>query len=200
MAETRVQQLLREVMESFQRQEALAIRAREVALGPRGTMEETVVQANGGVRPTNAAPTEARVPEAGEDEARARLAAMLASLGCGEVLARSIPVDTAQGDTMWHLAQLSEGKMAELFAASAAEMAAIVGEAVEAWKAGTTAAEEADAGQASGKFVDGKYGSLEGFVGLPDVHVLEAMIREHASTEKFTPSNNKGTRPWPPTP
>jgi len=52
------------------------------------------------------------------------------------------------------------------------------------------------------KFVDGKYGSLklfdtglEGFVGLPDVHVFNAMMREHASTETFTPSNNKGTRP-----
>jgi hypothetical protein len=57
------------------------------------------------------------------------------------------------------------------------------------------------------KFVDGKYGSLamfdqglEGFVGLPDVHVFEAMRREHASTEAFTPSNNKGTSPWLPTP
>ena len=52
------------------------------------------------------------------------------------------------------------------------------------------------------KFVDGKYGSLalfdmglEGYVGLPDVHVFKAMKREHASTEKFSPSNNKGTRP-----
>ena len=58
------------------------------------------------------------------------------------------------------------------------------------------------AGQASSKFVDGKYGSLalfdtglEGLVGLPHVHVLNAMIQEHASKEKFTPSNNKGTRP-----
>ncbi|KAJ1483653.1 hypothetical protein T484DRAFT_1799601 [Baffinella frigidus] len=41
-----------------------------------------------------------------------------------------------------------------------------------------------------GKFVDGKYGSLElfdqgleGYVGLPDVNVFEAMMREHASTE-----------------
>ena len=53
------------------------------------------------------------------------------------------------------------------------------------------------------KFVDGKYGSLalfdkglEGFVGLPDVNVFEAMRREHASTETFIPSNNKGTRPF----
>jgi hypothetical protein len=53
-----------------------------------------------------------------------------------------------------------------------------------------------------GKFVDGKYGSLElfdqgleGYVGLPDVNVFEAMMREHASTEKFTPSNKPGTRP-----
>jgi hypothetical protein len=61
------------------------------------------------------------------------------------------------------------------------------------------------------KFVDdpveGKYGSLalfdkglEGYVGLPDVQVFPAMMREHASTEKFTPSNNKGTRPSRPTP
>ena len=142
----------------------------------------------------------------GEDEARERkvqkLVAMLESLGCVEVLARSIPMDIAEGDTMAVLAQLSEGTMAELFEAAAAEMAAIVGEAVQAWQTGTTAAEEADAGQASGKFVDGKYGSLalfdtglEGLVGLPAVHVLNAMIQEHASTEKFTPSNNKGTRP-----
>ena len=54
----------------------------------------------------------------------------------------------------------------------------------------------------SGKFVDGKYGSLElfdqgleGYVGLPDVNVLNAMMQEHASTEKFTPSNKQGTRP-----
>jgi hypothetical protein len=52
------------------------------------------------------------------------------------------------------------------------------------------------------KFVDGKYGSLalfdqglEGYVGLPDVRVFEAMKREHASKEEFTPSNNKGTQP-----
>ena len=42
--------------------------------------------------------------KAGEDQARARkvqaLVAMLESLGCVEVLARSIPVDTAEGDTM----------------------------------------------------------------------------------------------------
>jgi len=54
----------------------------------------------------------------------------------------------------------------------------------------------------SGKFVDGKYGSLElfgqgleGYVGLPDVNVFKAMMQEHASTEKFTPSNKQGTRP-----
>jgi hypothetical protein len=54
----------------------------------------------------------------------------------------------------------------------------------------------------SGKFVDGKYGSLElfdegleGYVGLPDVNVFTAMMQEHASTEKFTPSNKQGTRP-----
>jgi len=59
----------------------------------------------------------------------------------------------------------------------------------------------------SGKFVDGKYGSLElfdqgleGYVGLPDVHTFEAMMREHASTEKFTPANKPGTRHSPPTP
>ena len=150
--------------------------------------------------------TEGRVAgaESGEDEARQRkvqtLAAMLASLGCGEVLARSIlGVHNVDGDTMAVLAQLSQEKMAELFQGSVVEMAAIVGEAVEAWKAGTNAAKEADA---SGKFVDGKYGGLElfdtgleGYVGLPDVRVLEAMIWEHASTEKFTPSNNEGTRP-----
>jgi len=55
--------------------------------------------------------------------------------------------------------------------------------------------------------VDGKYGSLalfyqglEGYVGLPDVNVFQAMAREHESTETFTPSNNKGTRPSLPTP
>ena len=92
--------------------------------------------------------TEGRVAgagaDAGEDEARARrvqmLAAMLGSLGCVEVLARSIlgahPVD---GDAMAGLAQLSQDKIAERFQAAAAEMAAIVGEAVEAWTAGTTA-------------------------------------------------------------
>jgi len=140
---------------------------------------------------------------AGGDAARARkvqnLTAMLGSLGCGEVLARSIPVDTAEVGTMWYLAQPSQENIAELFQTAAVEMAARVGEGVETWKAGTTAAEEADA---SGKFVDGKYGGLElfdtgleGYVGLPDVRVLEAMIWEHASTEKFTPSNNEGTRP-----
>jgi len=58
-----------------------------------------------------------------------------------------------------------------------------------------------------GKFIDGKYGSLElvdkgleGFVGLPDVHTFEAIRREHASTEMFTPSNKQGTPPLPPTP
>ena len=52
------------------------------------------------------------------------------------------------------------------------------------------------------KFVDGKYGSLElfdqgleGYVGLPDANVFKAMMQEHASTEKFTPSNKEGTRP-----
>jgi len=55
--------------------------------------------------------------------------------------------------------------------------------------------------------VDGTYGTLalfykglEGFVGLPDVNVLHAMMREHASTETFTPSNNTGTHPSLPTP
>jgi len=151
--------------------------------------------------------TEGRVAgadvDAVEDAARARkvqmMAAMLASLGCGEVLARSILPDAAEGDMMTVLAQLSQEKIAELFQAAAVDMAVRVGDAVEAWTAGTNAAVEADA---NGKFVDGKYGSLElfdtgleGLVGLPDVHVLEAMIWEHASTEKFTPSNNKGTRP-----
>jgi len=53
-----------------------------------------------------------------------------------------------------------------------------------------------------GKLIDGKYGSLElfdkgleGYVGLPDVNVFKAMMQEHASTEKFTPSNKEGTRP-----
>jgi len=52
------------------------------------------------------------------------------------------------------------------------------------------------------KFVDVQYGSpalfdmgLEGYVGLSDVHVIRAMMREHASTEKFSASNNKGARP-----
>jgi len=138
---------------------------------------------------------------AGEDAARVRkvqhMTAMLASLGCGEVLARSILPDTAEGDTMTVLAQLSQEKIAEQFQTAAADMAARVGEGVKAWKAGTNAAKEADA---SGKFFDGKYGSLElfdtgleGYVGLPDVQVFKAMKQEHASTEKFTPSNNKGT-------
>jgi hypothetical protein len=54
----------------------------------------------------------------------------------------------------------------------------------------------------SGKFVDGKYGNLElfdegldGYVGLPDVDMFKAMVQEHASTEKFTPSNKQGARP-----
>jgi hypothetical protein len=53
-----------------------------------------------------------------------------------------------------------------------------------------------------GKFVDGKYGNLdlfdqglEGYVGLPDVDVFKAMMQEHASTEKFNPSNKQGARP-----
>jgi hypothetical protein len=57
-------------------------------------------------------------------------------------------------------------------------------------------------GLGGGKFVDGKYGNLklfdkglEGYVGLPDVNVFKAMMQEHASTEKFTPSNKQGTRP-----
>ena len=140
---------------------------------------------------------------AGEDAARVRkvqhMTAMLASLGCGEVLARSILPDTAEGDTMTVLAQLSQEKITQLFQAAVAEMAKRVGEGVEVWKAGTHAAEEADA---SGKFIDGKYGSLalfdtglEGYVGLPDVNVYKAMMREHTSKEKFSPSNNKGTQP-----
>jgi hypothetical protein len=138
---------------------------------------------------------------AAEDAARARkvqnLTAVLGSLGCGEVLARSILPDTAHGDTMTVLAQLSQEKIAGLFQAAAVQLASRVWEGVEAWKSGTNAAKEADA---SGKFVDGKYGGLqlfdtglEGYVGLPDVHVFEVMKREHASKEKFTPSNNKGT-------
>ena len=54
----------------------------------------------------------------------------------------------------------------------------------------------------AGEFVDVQYGSpalfdmgLEGYVGLSDVHVIRAMMREHASTEKFSASNNKGARP-----
>ena len=155
--------------------------------------------------PANRSQRRAVGAEAGEDEARGRkiqmMTAMLGSLGCVEVLARSmLSVRSVDGDTMAVLAQLSQDKIAERFQAAAVEMAARVGEAVEAWQTGTTAAEEADAGQASGKFVDGKYGSLalfdtglEGLVGLPGVHVLDAMIQEHASTDKFTPSNNKGT-------
>jgi len=60
----------------------------------------------------------------------------------------------------------------------------------------------ASMGLGGGKFVDGKYGSLElfdkgleGYVGLPDVNVFKAMMQEHASTEKFTPSNKEGTQP-----
>ena len=158
--------------------------------------------------------------EAGEDEAQARttgkssvfvaevrmLAATLVSLGCAEVLARRILPHTAkgecaEGDTMAVLAQLSEEKIAGLFHTAAAGMAAKVRGAVGAWKAGTDAAEKADAGLGSGKFVDGKYGSLElfgtgleGYVGLPDVNVFKAMKQEHASSEKFSPSNNQGTR------
>ncbi|KAJ1466266.1 hypothetical protein T484DRAFT_1922379 [Baffinella frigidus] len=140
--------------------------------------------------------------EAGEDAAQAQkvqnLTAMLGSLGCGEVLARSILTDTAEGkslgDSMDLISQFSQEKIAELFQASAAEMASKVGGAVDAWRAGKDAAKQADAGLGSGKFVDGKYGGLElfsmgleGYVGLPDVHVFEAMVREHASKEKFSP-------------
>jgi hypothetical protein len=139
----------------------------------------------------------------GEDAARARkvqnLTAMLGMLGCGEVLARRILPDTAEGDTMKVLAQLSQQQIAELIQAASVDMAARIGEGVDAWQAGTNAVEEADA---SVKFVEAKYGSrelfdtgLEGYVGLPDVQVFNAMMREHTSTEKFTPSNNKGTRP-----
>ena len=60
-------------------------------------------------------------------------------------------------------------------------------------------AQLAKLGLGGGKFVDGKYGSLdlfhkglEGYVGLPDVNVFTAMMQEHASTEKFTPSNKQG--------
>ena len=63
-------------------------------------------------------------------------------------------------------------------------------------------AQLAKLGLGGGKFVDGKYGSLdlfdkglEGYVGLPDVNVFKAMMQEHASTEKFTPSNKQGARP-----
>jgi hypothetical protein len=210
-SQARMQQLLQEVSETFQRQVILTTRA-QVVLGTRGSMEETVVQA----------PTEVpeagedeggdgggtEVLDAGEDEARARkgqnLWAMLGSLGCGEVLARSI-LHTAEGDTMTVLAQLSQVEIVELFQAAAVEMAARVGEGVEAWKAGTKDAKTANA--ASGKFFDGKYGKrelfdtgLEGYVGLPVVDVFEAMVREHASKTKFSPSNNPGTRPPPPSP
>ena len=139
---------------------------------------------------------------AGEDAAWVRkvqnMTVMLGSLGCGEVLARSILHGTAEGDSMTVLAQLSQEKITQLFQAAVAKMAERVGEGVEVWKAGRNAAKEADA---SGKFVDGKYGSLalfdtglEGYVGLPDVNVYKAMRREHASKEKFSPSNNKGTQ------
>jgi hypothetical protein len=139
----------------------------------------------------------------GEDAARAlkvqNLTGMLGMLGCGEVLARRILPDTAEGDTMTVLAQLSQKQIAELIQAASVDMAARIGEGVDAWQAGTKSVEEADA---SVKFVEAKYGSLdlfetglEGYVGLPDVQVFKAMMREHASKEKFTPSNNKGTRP-----
>ncbi|KAJ1488006.1 hypothetical protein T484DRAFT_1784654, partial [Baffinella frigidus] len=140
----------------------------------------------------------------GEDAVRARkvqnLTAMLLSVGCGEVLARILLPDAAEGeslgDTMTVLSALSQEKMAALFQAAAVEMAARVGEGVEAWKSGTNA--EAEAGLRTGKFVDGKYGSLElfdtgleGYVGLPDVRVFEAMKREHTSTDKFTPDKEE---------
>ena len=66
-------------------------------------------------------------------------------------------MDTAEVDTTWYLAQLSQEKVAGLFKAATVEMAARVGEGVEAWQAGTTYAEVADA---TGTFVDGKCGGL----------------------------------------
>jgi len=69
-------------------------------------------------------------------------------------------VDTAEVDTTWYLAQLSQEKVAGLFKAATVEMAARVGEGVEAWQAGTTAAQEADV---NGKFVDGKCGGRQLF-------------------------------------
>ena len=145
---------------------------------------------------------------ADEDVARAQkernLTAMLVSLGCGKVLARSILPHTGEGDSMTLLAQLSQEKIARLCQEAAVAMAATIVEGVKAWTAGTNAVKEADA---SGKFFDAKYGSrelfhtgLEGYVGLPEVQVYEAMMREHTSTEQFTPSNNTGSPPCLPSP
>ena len=171
------------------------------------------MQANGGAEVVDrTSPRETDSSAAtGAGAARARkvqmLAATLVSLGCSEVLSRSILTEgilpaTAESDTMQDLAQLDQEKIEKFFEAAAVEMAKRVWEGVVAWKAGTKAAKEAEAGLEGGKFVDGKYGSLalfgtglEGHVGVPNVNVLEAMEQEHASTEKFTPSNNKGTRP-----
>ncbi|KAJ1482518.1 hypothetical protein T484DRAFT_1803861 [Baffinella frigidus] len=95
------------------------------------------------------------------------------------------------------------------------ENAALASSRTEAWERldqpmqeAATVGEESDGenlpallaslGLRSGKFADGQYGNLElfdtgleGYVGLPDVHVFQAMMREHASTEKFTPDKEE---------
>ena len=100
----------------------------------------------------------------------------------------------------------SQNMQASLCGSFGAQENAVLAGRTEAWEVHDQqedlSAQLAKLGLGDGKFVDGKYGSLdlfdkglEGYVGLPDVSVFKAMMQEHASTEKFIPSNKEGTPP-----
>jgi hypothetical protein len=100
---------------------------------------------------------------------------------------------------MLELAELPRDAILEAFQDAAEQLGERVIAMIEAWRTDAQSrVEHGIAGGSGGKFVEGQYGGLEmfhmgldGLIGLPDAKVLAAMKREHASTTKFSPSNNK---------
>ena len=137
----------------------------------------------------------------GQGLKRRVLRGIMESIGCSEILASCVPV-RAGGDgseVMLELAELPRDAILEAFQDAAEQLGERVIAMIEAWRTDAQSrAEHGIAGGSGGKFVEGQYGGLEmfhmgldGLIGLPDAKVLAAMKREHASTTKFSPSNNK---------
>jgi hypothetical protein len=136
-----------------------------------------------------------------QQQKRRVLKGIMESIGCSEILANCVPFQTGGdgSEVMLELAELPRDAILKALQDAAEQLGEKIIAMIEAWKADAKTREEHGiAGGSGGKFVEGQYGGLEmfhmgldGLIGLPDAKILAAMKREHASTTKFSPSNNK---------